>query len=239
MVRPGAKAIVFFIGAALALSGCAGSSTSSTSTPTGTLASATPSPQPTCLTPADAATVTTANDTEIVIVGKGPHGVVLAPQLGGDNCGWMDEVRRLAKAGYHVATFSWALDQVNSVPSAAAALTATGVTKIVLIGASAGGGMVLDQAAGLTPPAAGVIGVSPVHTWQAQPGLKKYSGPLLLLASKGDTQPSMDDIKADAKTHPGREETLLFPDIWHGVQLVLQEAKARKAIDTFLARHLR
>ena len=81
-------------------------------------------------------------------LGRGPRGVVLAHQYGGDACQWAGYAPGLARRGYHVLAFDFhgnGLSAVGSeendvdVVAAAAKLRTLGAKKLVLIGASMGG----------------------------------------------------------------------------------------------------
>jgi hypothetical protein len=177
-------------------------------------------------------------DQEVLTLGSGPKGVLLAPQIDGAACGWSDEMHRLAGKGYHVAAVNYGLDQPASISAGVKTLRAAGVTNIVLMGASAGGGLVLDESADIAPPVAGTIGVSPVQVWPTGSGLAKYTGPLLLLAARSDTEATADSVRAFAATHPGDERTIFFDGYTHGYDLVAAESGVRAAIDDFLAKQL-
>ncbi|MEV4252501.1 hypothetical protein AB0J52_04970 [Spirillospora sp. NPDC049652] len=194
--------------------------------------------RPTCLTGDANGSAVWAGDSQVLLLGSGTKGVVLAPQIDGNACSWTDEMHRLAKAGYHVAAVSYEDDRSKSIPAAVQTLRAQGATKVVLMGASAGGGLVVDQAGGISPAPAGVIAVSPVEVWPQQPGPEKFQGPMLLLESKSDNDAPMSTVKALVGRHPGGADSLFFDGNDHGYSLVMLQDKARPAIDAFLRKTL-
>ncbi|RFU41948.1 hypothetical protein DZF91_09210 [Actinomadura logoneensis] len=174
----------------------------------------------------------------MLLLGSGSKGIVLAPQIDGNACSWTDEMHRLAKAGYRVAVVSYEDDRSKSLPAAVRVLRANGAAKVVLMGASAGGGLVVDQAGGISPAPVGVIAVSPVEVWPQRPGPEAYRGPVLLLESKSDPSAPLSDVKALVGRHPGGAESLYFDGDDHGYSLVMLQHKARPAIDAFLKKTL-
>ena len=193
------------------------------------------------------------------VYGKGPRGVVLAPQSGGSHCGWLSFARTLARAGYHVLAFDlrgkgqspWpgapAIDRKDlDVVGAVRALRRLGARSVVAAGASLGGAAVLAAGPALTGIAGGLISFSgepdlgPAPTG-ARPLLPQIRLPLLVLAGH-------DDPYADAQTSQGvvdaagsTDKTLLvYPGDWHGWALVgaaPTAAQCRRAVLAWLAAH--
>ncbi|MFC5180330.1 alpha/beta hydrolase [Actinomadura harenae] len=194
--------------------------------------------RPTCLGDDPTGTFTWAGDSEVLMLGGGTKGVVLAPQIDGNACSWTDEMHRLAKAGYRVAVVSYEDDRSKSLPAAVQVLMAHGATKVVLMGASAGGGLVVDQAGAISPAPAGVIAVSPVEVWSQRPGPEGYKGPMLLLESKSDNDAPVSTVQALIGRHPGGAKSLYFDGDDHGYSLVMLQDRARPAIDAFLRKTL-
>ncbi|WP_018350826.1 alpha/beta hydrolase [Longispora albida] len=190
---------------------------------------------------ATAAFVPDEKGTRVVLLGSGRKGVILAPQSNGNACQWETEARRLAKNGYHVATFSYANTALNSLPAAAAHLTRAGATSIVVIGASRGGMYALGQAAELK--AAGVVALSPVTKFMeytAATTLANYHGPVLIVGSDNDGTTPVSMLDELAAAHPGTEEKKVLPGPSHGVSLLegTEGEQVRPMIDAFLAKHL-
>ncbi|MBO3745388.1 hypothetical protein J5X84_04850 [Streptosporangiaceae bacterium NEAU-GS5] len=173
----------------------------------------------------------------VALMGSGPKGVVFAPQLGDDACQWIEKARELAGKGYHTATFSWGDPAQDSLPAAVARLRAEGATKIVLVGASAGGGVVLQEAGGLEG-VAGVVALSPVDVYGGMPGLAAYKGPLLLVTAEDDTNPPLQMVKQYADQHPGSEQFIKIPGNAHGVVLLAGDEKLNATIDAFITGNL-
>ncbi|MFC4910679.1 alpha/beta hydrolase [Actinomadura gamaensis] len=221
---------------ALAVGGCG--SSGGGAEPAGTPSKVHSTVRPACLMNEPNATFTWAGDSQVLMLGSGTKGVLLAPQVDGSACSWINEMHRLAQAGYRVAAVSYEDDRSRSLPAALKALRDAGAAKVVLMGASAGGGLVLDQAGGLRPAPDGVIAVSPVEVWKQPPGPEGYRGPVLVLESKSDNSAPLADVQALAARHPGGAQTLLFDGNDHGYSLVLIQDRARKAIDAFLKKWL-
>ncbi len=123
-----------------------------------------------------------------VVLGDGPHGVVLAPQAGSDYCGWAEQAQRLADQGYTVASFSWASDGEVSFRTAVAALQDAGVTDMAFVGASRGGCYAAALADELDVTPAAVVALSPPADYDvdARAAASSYTGPLLVVASTDD-----------------------------------------------------
>ncbi|MCP2335536.1 alpha/beta hydrolase [Actinomadura rupiterrae] len=224
------------VAAALALAACGSSKDGAK--PAATPAKVHSTVRPPCLMNDPSATFTWAGDSQVLMLGSGTKGVLLAPQIDGSACSWINEMHRLAQAGYRVAAVSYEDDRSRSLPAALKVLRGAGATKVVLMGASAGGGLVLDQSGALSPAPDGVIAVSPVEIWKQQPGPEGYKGPLLVLEAKRDTSAALPDVQALAARHPGGAQLMLFDGDDHGYSLVLIQEKARNAIDAFLKKHL-
>ncbi|MBO3751804.1 hypothetical protein J5X84_37520 [Streptosporangiaceae bacterium NEAU-GS5] len=205
--------------------------------------SATPEDQaealrPGCLIPDERVTIGTPSSgaTVIVLAGSGPKGVVFAPQRGENACQWIVKARELAGKGYHVATFSWGNPEKDSLPAAVEALRAEGASKLVLVGASAGGGLVLLEAGGLD--VAGVVALSPVDFYGGEPGLAAYKGPLLMATGVRDAYPTLETVEEFAAVHPGPEKLIKVAGGSHGVQLLIGDDALNAAIDAFIRESL-
>ncbi len=136
-----------------------------------------------------------------VLLGDGPHGVVLAPQAGSDYCGWAAQAERLAGQGYTVASFMWASDGAISFRTAVAALQDAGVTDIAFMGASRGGcfAAALADELDVTPAAVVALGPPSECDVDASAAGSGYTGPLLVIASTDDGSVAVDDSRLVAR----------------------------------------
>ncbi|GAB3668321.1 hypothetical protein GCM10027589_34700 [Actinocorallia lasiicapitis] len=211
------------------------------STPAETpVAQSTPTPPPCPNGVADQAEfVIGDNGVQVLIWGKGERGVLMAPQIRGTACGWDAQPLRLAKMGYRVAVFGWSPGhEETDVQSAAKVLYAAGAKKIMTIGASAGGGEVINEGGGISPAPVCTLGVSPVDIYHGEPGPAKLPGELLVLTGKDDPDAAVADVRELAQGHPGAETVEVFPGDDHGYGLIDYNAKARARMDAFVRKCL-
>ncbi|WP_029288176.1 alpha/beta hydrolase [Cellulomonas sp. HZM] len=181
--------------------------------------------------------------TPVAVVGGGTKGVVLAPQNHGDWCQWGDEIGHLADEGYRVATFTWADDGPDagkaSMRAAAQSLRTAGATELALVGASKGGTYAVAMADELD--AKGVVVLSPPATFDglsARSAAVTYTGPLLVLASRDDTDVPRDESYQVARPDDG-PSFLEIPLAAHGVAMLADPGHAEHvtfAIDDELTR---
>jgi pimeloyl-ACP methyl ester carboxylesterase len=146
---------------------------------------------------ADGAEVTGA------VGGNGRVGVVLANTSDGTMCDWVGNeskfVNLLIGKGYRVLLFNYKGTHLDAnVVGAAAQLRAMGSSKVVLVGGSMGGIVVIASAAKTKPAPVAVVGLSaagdpgPTSTSPAEGGLHGTTAvaalkvPLLLVAAKSD-----------------------------------------------------
>ena len=189
-----------------------------------------------------------------IVYGSGTTGIVFAHQSDGTSCDWMPYAKKVAAKGFRALAFDFGGygasllndgDIVSDVVAAAAYLRATGVTQVILIGASMGGTAVLVAAGRITPRVAGVVSLSSpatlgtAHTLDEIPHLTM---PLLLICGNQDTR-FVEDVQAEYKaaTRASHRELVLSDSIVHGYRLVssdaLKDAKAVAALTAFLARY--
>jgi len=182
-------------------------------------------------------------------LGRGPRGVVLAHQYGGDACQWDDYAPALAKRGYHVLAFDFhgnGLSPAGSgendidVSAAAAKLRALGARKVVLIGASMGGTAVLSAAAQIEPPPAAVVSLSGPASFDltsVDATVPKLKMPKLFVVGASDVQFADDARDLYRRAHDPRQ-LVVVKTADHGVDL-LDDPPAARAIDATLRRALR
>jgi hypothetical protein len=163
---------------------------------------------------------------EGAVLGSGSVGVVLAHQVDGNMCQWVDFAHVLAAKGYRALPFTFPIDSNvtdgESVVAAAKALQALGAKKIVLMGASRGGTAVLDASGKFAADA--VIALSPPAVFGYSDGLKGVetsTAPLLIAVGKLDTDFVSDDINL-ARHAKARSKQLIVKEASgeHGVLLL-------------------
>jgi pimeloyl-ACP methyl ester carboxylesterase len=179
-------------------------------------------------------------------LGRGPRGIVLAHQYGGDSCQWADYAPGLVKAGYHVLAFDahgYGRSPAGSgevdvdVRAAAAKLRALGVRKLVLIGASMGGTAVLSAATSVTPAPAAVISLSGPASFDLMSALDavpKLAMPKLFVVGSGDIQFADDARELYRRAHDPKQ-LVVVSSADHGVDL-LDDPPATRAIEATLRR---
>jgi dienelactone hydrolase len=187
-------------------------------------------------------------------LGAGKTGVVLAHQNESDLCEWLPYGKQLMERGYHVLAFDFpgegasdpkttatGLDQ--DVVAAAGYLRGTGVTTLVLMGASKGGTASLVAATEIQPPVAAVVSLSaPVAFAGTSAGIavKSLTVPVLFLATEADTE-FADSAKALYDATPATTEKQIFIGTGgqHGVGVLVsyEAAKVNESIDKLLAAH--
>ncbi len=190
------------------------------------------------------------------LLGKGSAGVVLVHQSDGDLCQWLPYARELAKAGYLVLTMDvegvgsagyvqymgdqpvpYALD----VAGATRFLRSRGATKVVLVGASMGGTVVLAAGAITRPAVNGVISVSASIEYggiDARTAAGRLTMPVLYIAASQDKDYEAVAKTLSAATKSPRSVTIA-PGSAHGVGLVEPpgDPKVRRDVSAFLAAH--
>jgi pimeloyl-ACP methyl ester carboxylesterase len=216
-----------------------------------------------CLEPGDPArkvTFPAGNGATLTgaLLGKGRAGVVLVHQSDGDLCQWLPYARELAKAGYLVLTMD--LESVGSagyvqyvgdqpvpyaidVAGATRFLRSRGAAKVVLVGASMGGTVVLAAGAITRPAVDGVIAVSASIEYggiDARTAARRLTMPALYVAAAQDRDYEAVAKTLSAATKSSRSVTVV-PGSAHGVGLVEPpgDATVRRDVSAFLAAHAR
>jgi len=129
---------------------------------------------------------------EGVLIGGGDTGVVLANQVNDDLCQWKPYADELVRLGYRVAVFNYSgQNPTEDVRIVADAVRQKGVRRLFLVGASLGGTAVLDAAARVQPPVAGVVGISAPENFQgadAYGAVRALTVPVLFVAARYDEE---------------------------------------------------
>ncbi|MEU6777089.1 hypothetical protein [Streptomyces sp. NPDC046759] len=175
----------------------------------------------------------------VVTLGSGPRGVVLAPISWGNACEWAAEAKRLAAAGYHVASVDWGTDRQRTVLHATRLLRARGADRVAWVGGCVGGNVML----GLAPRTSaaerpvGVAGISPLASLggYASSVPAPYDGRLFLLGTADDPLADARRLREVAASFPSAEVVVL-PGTLHAAEIFAgpHADRARKELDTFL-----
>ncbi|MGQ5639870.1 MULTISPECIES: hypothetical protein [unclassified Streptomyces] len=175
----------------------------------------------------------------IVTLGSGPRGVVLAPISWGDACEWAAEAKRLAAAGYRVASIDWGTDRQRTVSHATRLLRAQGADRVAWVGGCMGGNVMLGLApktSGAERPV-GVAGISPLASLggYGTSASTPYDGRLFLLGTADDPLADARRLHEVAASFPSAEVVVL-PGTLHAAEIFTgpHADRARKELDTFL-----
>ena len=184
-----------------------------------------------------------ADDTPLVgvVVGGGPHGVVLAHGQNGDLCEWLPYARELAARGLRVLAYDSRPGIRVDLDMAAAieALRRTGSEDVVAGGSSAGAIAALIGSSSLASAPAAVVSLSapasygPLNALQA---VRRLQAPVFFAASEED-EPFVSDARAlyAASASPDRRLEIL-PGAAHG-SAMFQDSAFRARVTAFIAGH--
>jgi pimeloyl-ACP methyl ester carboxylesterase len=201
------------------------------------------------------------------VLGRGPVGIVLAHESGGDLCRWVPYGDRLSRKGFRVLVFDYRGFGLSAkvageraaridldVLAAVAALRRRGAEKIVLIGASVGGVAVVTAAASARPAVAGVVSISGADTSFLQQGGFPYAvldpsaaaarltSAALFVASRDDTVlPVASTQKLYREAAATDKRIVVVPGFSHGISIVDDSgrtgSKVRGLILKFIREH--
>jgi dienelactone hydrolase len=202
--------------------------------------------QATCLTRAErrsALRFFAVDDTPLtgLVLGSGPHGVVLAHSSGGDLCNWFPYARQLAASGHRVLAYDSrsGLRTDLDVAAAVEALRRTGSEHVVVAGASIGAAGALIGSAALPLPPAAVVSLSAPASYgplRAMPAVRRLQAPLFLAASAED-EPFASDARAMYASSGSSERRLeILPGAAHGERM-LEDTAFRARVTAFIAAH--
>jgi hypothetical protein len=168
------------------------------------------------------------------LVGRGDVGVALANQIDNSLCTWPPLPSYLAGHGMQVVVFDYGRpDDSATVLAAGRALTRLGARKVVFIGSSLGGPVVLHAAARDPRAPAAVIALSPVPGSIAYPtasDVRRIEAPTLYVsaAAEGATARSLYGA-----TGASGRKLLILPGALHGTALLVGPQK-RRVLTTIL-----
>jgi hypothetical protein len=179
------------------------------------------------------------------VIGSGPIGVVLANQTDNTVCEWLPFPSSLAAHGMRVLAFDYGNgDESAEVQGAAHFLRAHGAWRLVLIGASIGGAVVIDAGVHLRPAPAAVISLSAVPeatTYPFPADAKRLRSPIFQIGGTEDplTQTGADTRMLFRASPSPAKRLLLIPGAAHGTDFVGPSgmARVRQAILAFIRAH--
>lgn len=188
-----------------------------------------------------------------LVLGTGKTGIVLLHELDTSLCRWLASAKEWADQGYRVLAFDgngygsspFTGDLLTADLAAAAAfLRQDGVTDIVLMGASMGGTAVIQAAAEITPPVAGVVSVSGPLAFSgmnAALAAATLTVPVLYISAKFDERFTDAAERMYADSTKSKDARILIIDgSGHGTPLISPEGgyeDARAAVADFLKTH--
>jgi pimeloyl-ACP methyl ester carboxylesterase len=188
-----------------------------------------------------------------VVLGKGPRGVVLAHQGGGNLCNWFPYARTLARSGFQVMTFDFREYGASDIPSRQAnvnrfdldviaavnVLRKRGTTSVALAGASLGAAAAVVVAARLGPRVRSVVSLSTgqlVFGMDVAAAAAQLQVPALFVAAEDDGTYA-DDARSLYERSPNPDKQLIVLERGgHGTSL-LRFAVVRDALNEFFRAH--
>ena len=235
--------------AALVLAACSGTP----GLPDAAASSPTASPAlpflfPACIQPGDGTptrVTTSGGNSDGILMGSGPRGVVIAHQVNDGMCDYIDLARHLVARGYHVALYGQ-IDAFEDVPAWTDALAGAGATKIVLLGASIGAMAALSVASDKAPPVTGVISLSALSgldgNTATDTAVAQLKPPVLFVAARDDPDDAGPAARGFMRECPSKDKKLVLIDGGaHGISTTLGAtgAPVRAAIFAFIDQHTR
>jgi pimeloyl-ACP methyl ester carboxylesterase len=182
---------------------------------------------------------------DATVVGGGQVGVVLANQTDNVDCMWSPLPQYLAAHGYRVLAFDYGNgDQSAEVQAAARYLRDQGARRLVLMGASIGGAVVIDAAIHLHPAPAAVVCLSAVPEVTSYPfpsDARRLQSPVFQIGGTEDpvTQEGKDTRALYRASRSPGKRLLLVPGVTHGVDFIGAGGgtRIRRAILAFIQTH--
>jgi dienelactone hydrolase len=185
----------------------------------------------------------TADDTPLtgLVLGSGPHGVVVAHSSGGGLCNWFPYARQLAASGHRVLAYDSrsGLRTDLDVAAAVEALRRTGSEHVVVAGASIGAAGALIGSAALPLPPAAVVSLSAPASYgplRAMPAVRRLRAPLFLAASAEDEPFASDARTMYASSGSSGRRLEILPGAAHGERM-LEDTAFRARVTAFIAAH--
>lgn len=179
------------------------------------------------------------------VAGTGTTGVVLANQSDNKACQWLPFPAYLASRGMRVLAFDYGNGDASAeVQAAARFLRARGARRVVLIGASLGGAVVIDAGLHLHPAPAAVVSLSAVPEATLYPfprDARRLRSPILQIGGTEDplTEYGQTTGALFHESPSPAKRLLLIASAQHGVDFVDAAAgdRVRAAVLAFLRAH--
>lgn len=176
-------------------------------------------------------------------LGDGPVGVTFANDSGNDACSWVPFAEELADRGLRVLVYHYEEQDPRELAAMMAALRGQGSARLIAIGASLGGRLVIELAAREPKAADAVVSISGERSIGAYPDIlpdaRRVELPILYVGSREDgyTTFGKETVQLHDATPARVNELLLVPGADHGVDLLAGRngERVRGAILQFLA----
>jgi pimeloyl-ACP methyl ester carboxylesterase len=205
---------------------------------------ATPSPPPGqppeayCLTPADQPQAVQLHGINGQILGTGSVGLVLTNGSNNDPCLWHDLLPTLLSGGRYRLLLYFYRDSIEeSIAEADSILLQKGVSRVIMVGQSLGGGKTLLAAPHITPAPAAAISLS----GESDPeDVRELKVPTQIFASEDDRFFRGPRAREVFAAIPATDKELhVYPGTLHGVDILIDPSRkpALMAFLDFLARH--
>ena len=184
-----------------------------------------------------------------VVAGRGPAGVVLAPQSWQTLCGWLPFARQLGDLGFQAMAVDLPLLPLQNaawdhfLAAAVTYLRGRGATSVVLLGASLGGAASMVASANIVPAVDGVVSFSGerrVAGLDADRAVTRSSVPLLIIASESDYYLNSHDARAlYTESAAADKQLLILPGSAHGTAILdgPDGSRVRALVVEFLRSH--
>jgi pimeloyl-ACP methyl ester carboxylesterase len=173
--------------------------------------------------------------------GSGKVGVILAHQADGDLCQWKIYATYLASKGYRALAINFDVTPFSeNVPAAVEAMRREkDIKQVFLVGASMGGTAVLQAAAQVQPPVAGVVSLSAPTVYAGMDALApmpQLAVPAFFAAAEGDGRFATDTREMYQAAKVTDKKLVILPGSNHGTALLNDELSAQ--IEQFIKAHV-
>ena len=165
-----------------------------------------------------------------VVAGRGPAGVVLAPQSWQGLCGWLPFARQLGDLGFQAMAVDLPLLPLQNaawdrfIAAAVTHLRGRGASSIVLLGASLGGAASMVASAHVVPPVEGVVSFSGERRVAGLDADRARTGSsvlIVIIASENDHYLNAHDARAlSAESGAADKQLVILPGSAHGTAIL-------------------
>jgi pimeloyl-ACP methyl ester carboxylesterase len=189
----------------------------------------------------------TSDGTRIYAVqaGGGTTAIVLAHEAQSDICEWLPYAKTLVDTGFRVLAFDFRaygrsdsprrnrLSLGNDLAAAVAAVRGDGATRVFLLGASMGGGAVVQNTSRI--PVDGRISLSGTRLWRGYgvnnpAGVRRLREPFLYVGSRRDPiVPLSEALRIFRRVGSRDKRTAIYRGSAHGIDLVQRTSYSARA----------